>query len=391
VSGLVECNGFDSAQPQEPFEWDWGDGSSSTGYFPQSHAYDNRKRNYRIRVTARYHDGKRDTAEVLVRFGPLTLSAQRPPLPDDVRVSVPLAVPELRAVRAPYGVSQNLSTFGESSFLTCTRQTVEYVLTQGAAIQMDLANSDVCRTGERFEQVLLCDSEFRGMYSLWYTDPVGIGLGGEPFGGEVQWSSFFHEMGHNVTLNSPADFHWGFRQDGPANTIYSETVAQVFQHATAYELVNQKQTYGVSDALALDIARSARSSMETVRRSYESYRENGCRFCSWNDAATEHDDTLDTFMTIAYTFFEHAEKGNTGYRQPVKRLMAFLQQFNPDWERRFSARENSSDAESFRATLMVAALSHAFESDLRTEFQLLRFPIDDTVFHELTGYGGDYE
>lgn len=122
--------------------------------------------------------------------------------------------------------------------------------------------------------------------------------------------------------------------------------------------------------------------MGIVRRSYENYRGNGSHFCSWNSPETERDDTFDTFMTVAFKFFEHAEKDGAGYREPVKRLMAFLQRFNPDWEKGFSARKNSVAAEQFRATLAVAALSYAL-GDLRREFRELQFPIDDQVFRQL--------
>ena len=269
-----------------------------------------------------------------------------------------------------------------------TRETVEYVLTQAARIQLDFANNDVCKTDDRFEQVVLRDPKARGMYSLWYTDPVCFGVGDYGFKGDVQWSSFFHEMGHNVTLNSPAKFHWGFKQDGPASTIYSETMAQIFQHATAYELVNQSEQYGLSRELAFDIARNAFATMRVVRRSFEDYRRDGCNFCSWNDGKTPRDPTFNTFMTIAYMFFGHAEKERSGYRQPINRLMGFLQHFNPEWEKAFSAHTNSPEAERFRATLMCAAVSHAFRQDLRQEFRELHLPIDDEAFRKLRILGG---
>lgn len=382
-NGNVECNGSDSAQPREPFTWDWGDGNQSTGFFPQKHSYENRHGSYIIKVTAQYPDGKTETSEMLVCFSPLSLSADRPPMPDGVRVLVPSEKPRLRPTRAPYGVSPDLTVFDDSFFQACTRETVEYVLTQAAAVQVDFANNDVCKADGRFVQVLLRDPKAGGMYSIWHTEPVCLGVGDYGFKGNTEWSSFFHEMGHNVTLNSPAKFHWGFKQDGPANGIYSETMAQIFQHATACELVNNRQKYGISRELAFDIARSARSSMGIVRRSYENYLKEGRRFCSWNDAATKPDDTFDTFMTIAYKFFEHAEKDGDGYRQPVKRLMTFFQRFNPEWEKGFSARRNSPQAERFRATLVAAALSHAFQKDLRPEFRDLRFPIEDNVFQQL--------
>ena len=331
-------------------------------------------------MTAHYPGDKSDTVEVLVPFVRLSQLANAPPLPQGVRTVIPSEMPHLRPSRAPYGVSPSLAVFDDSFFHVCTRETVEYVLTQAAAIQLDLANKDVCKSGDGFEQVLLRDPKFVGMYSIWHTDPICFGAGDWGFKCGIQWSSFFHEMGHNVTLNSPAKYHWGFKLDGPANTIYSETMAQIFQHATAYEMVNHRHQYGISEDLAFDIARNAMTSMGIVRRSYESYRRNGCHFCSWNDAKTEQDDTFDTFMTVAYKFFEHAEGDGNGYRKPVKRLMTFLQQFNPAWEKGFSARQNSSQAEQFRATLVVAALSCALDKDLRTEFRELRFPVDDTTF-----------
>lgn len=382
TTGTVVCNGSDTGRSRRTLTWDWGDGKTNRGVFPQKHSYENRDRSYVITVTAHYPRGKSNTVHVPVHFSPQFVSPARPPLPEGVRVVVASEKTNLRPVRAPYNVSSNLTFFNDDFFQACSRETVEYVLTQAAAIQLDFANNDVCQVGDRFEQVLLRDPRARGMYSLWYTDPVGFGVGDYGFKGDIKWASFFHEMGHNVTLNSPANFHWGFRQDGPANTIYSETMAQIFQHATAYELVNNHQKYGISRDLAWDIAKSARASMCVVRRSYQNYLNTGRRFCSWNDPKTQHDDTFTTFMTIAYKFFEHAEKDRRGYRQPVKSLMAFLQRFNPEWEKGFRARRNSPGAERFRASLAVAALSYAFGRDLRAEFRDLRFPIDDEVFRK---------
>jgi hypothetical protein len=382
-TGTVEVGGVDSGQPRQPFDWEWGDGARSTGWFPQRHSYQQDRRNYFVRVTSHYLGGKSDSTELPVCFVQLGLPPDRPPLPAGVRVVVPSEMSRLRPVRAPYGVSPNLTVFDDTFFRACTRKTVEYVLTQAAAIQVDFANDDVCKADGRFEQILLRDPKFGGMYSVWYTDPVCIGVGDYGFKGAIEWSSFFHEMGHNVTLNSPAKFHWGFKQDGQANSIYSEAVAQIFQHATAYELVNNRQKHGISSEMAFVISRSAHNSMYVVRSAFEHYQKDGRHYCSWNDAKTKQDDTFDTFMTIAYKFFEHAEKDGGGYRQPVKRLMTFFQRFNREWEKRFSARENNPQAEQFRATLAVAALSRAFVKDLRPEFRDLRFPIDDKVFRRL--------
>jgi len=379
----IECGGVDTARPQTPFTWDWGDGQKTTGFFPQSHTYGDSATNPLVRITSHYPDGTTGTATLRVRFAPATLLSASKGLRPDVRVLVPRQKPSLRAARASYGVSSKLTVFDDSFFQACARETIEQVLSVAASVQMDLANDDVCRTAGRFDQVLLRDADFGEMYSLWFTEPMAFGVGDGGLRGQIQWSSFFHEMGHNVTLNSPAKFHWGFKQDGPANAIYSETMAQIFQHATACELLNNARKYGLSDDLARDIEENATATMKGVRSSFESYKRNGCKFCSWNDAKTDWDGTFDTFMTVAYKFFEHAEKGGVGYREPTRGLMAFLQRFNPDWEKGFSAHTNSPAAERFRATLMVAALSHAFKTDLRQEFRELLFPIDDVIFREL--------
>lgn len=383
----VEFNGMDTARPGQPFTWDWGDGQQSRGFFPQVHVYGGTNLSYRASVTAHYADGRGDTAEVLVRFGRPRSPSAHAQLPTDVSVRIPRQMPTLRPTRAPYQVKPTLTVFDDSFFPGYSRETVEYVLTVAAIIQLDLANNDVCRNDGRFEQVLLRDSEFPGMYSLWYTDPVGFGVGDHGFDSSIGWSSLFHEMGHNVTLNSPAKFHWGLKQDGPANTFYSEVLAQIFQHATAYELLNHRAGYGLGEDIAWDIAESACATMTGVRRAFERYMAGGCRFSSWQDGASGEDSTFDTFMTIAFKFCERAERNRAGFREPVKRLMAFLQRFNPEWEKAFSARKNSPEAEQFRATLWAGALSHAFRADLRAELRQLKFPVQDEVFQRLKPLG----
>jgi hypothetical protein len=88
-------------------------------------------------------------------------------------------------------------------------------------------------------------------------------------------------------------------------------------------------------------------------------------------------------MTIAYEFCTHAEQAGTGYRSPVKRLVELLQLFDPEFHRRYDQHHNTAEADAFRSTLMVSALSYAFRQDLRPEFRAFRFPIDDALYTEL--------
>jgi hypothetical protein len=105
---------------------------------------------------------------------------------------------------------------------------------------------------------MLCDPLMEGgMISTWYTSPVTFVAGRDAFRTTIDWSSLFHEMGHNVTLNFPKTFRFGGRIDGNANALFSETMAQIFQHAAVFETVNGYKEYGLSADIALEIAYAA--------------------------------------------------------------------------------------------------------------------------------------
>ena len=176
------------------------------------------------------------------------------------------------------------------------------MLSVAAWIQDDYSNSDEYQWNNAFQQLVLRDATFSGMYSLWYTNPVSFASGDYGFQGTVGYSSFFHEMGHNFTLNDPA---------------------------------------------------------------------------------TPQDETFDTFMTIAYQFCANAEKYGTGYRAPLKRMMALLEKFNPEWQVSYDPSHATAQADTFRATLMTAAMSYGFNMDLREVFRNLNFPISDDIYNSL--------
>jgi hypothetical protein len=98
---------------------------------------------------------------------------------------------------------------------------------------------------------------------------------------------------------------------------------------------------------------------------------------------------MQTFMTIAYKFFQHAESSGWGYRAPVKRMMHLLQLFDQDLMDAYDQGNNTADADSARATLLVAAVSYAFKSDLRSEFEALSFPVDNEFYESLVSRAGD--
>jgi hypothetical protein len=380
-TGEVLLNGDDS-RPVHSFTWDWGDGKAEGHWFPNRHTYADTGQNYIVKVTADYTDGKEDTAKTIVYFVKPQIRAIR--LPDTAAVTIPSEKIDLGSHMPGY-VAPHLAALEEACFRQVSRETIEYVLTVGAVIQLDFVGSNVFRPDGSFRQMILKDPSLSGggMYSLWFTTPVSFAASCEAMSGAIEYSSLLHEMGHNVTLNFPAGHYYGGKIDGSANAIYSETMAQIFQHAGLYEMINRGPEFGLSNEIITELESAATRTFRVVRESYQRYVNHGAHFASWNDPGTVPDETFDSFMTIAYKFIEHAERQNVGYRVPTRRLCDFLGSFNEDWRTRYGQHKNSLKAEAFRATLFSAALSYAFGMDLRDEFRELNFPIDDPMYVQL--------
>ena len=64
----VVLNGVDTSRPSVPYHFDWGDGTESVGFFPQTKIYDQAGRTYRIRVVASYPDGSQGSAETAAKI-----------------------------------------------------------------------------------------------------------------------------------------------------------------------------------------------------------------------------------------------------------------------------------------------------------------------------------
>ena len=386
-TGKVTFNGVDVTPVSRAFTWDFGDGTVVQGWFPQSHVYADKSQNYVVTVKSHYTDGGTDSDQALVRF--TEPQVEKLLVPHYLAVTIPNVDTELPS-RTPYSVPARLTHLPSDCFDLVSRDTVEYVMSVATAIQMDFAGNDVVFPEETFKQMVLQDPELQGggMYSLWFTTPVSFAASCDAMKGSVAYSSFFHEIGHNVTLNFPAEYHFGGKIDGNANAIYSETMAQIFQHATAFEMLNHADAYGLSQDLVYDIARSAEASFMVIKDAHDRYvkRDADNRYSSWNTPNTTHDETSGTFMTLAYRFIKHVELANQGFRGATRRLCQFLGLFNPQWRNQYSQHQNTPSAESFRASLMVAALSYAVKADLREEFKALSFPINDTTFDDLMEY-----
>lgn len=222
-TGFVQINGVAMDLAAQPI-WDFGDGTVVESWFPAEHTYVSTDSNYIVKVTGYFTDGATNSTEVLIRFVPPVIAPVA--LPDELLVTIPTNDVSLVSRMPGYGFSPSLTHFNDSFFTTnLPRDAVEYLLTVAATVQRDLINSNVFLIDGGFQQCVLRDTNFGGMYSIWYSSPVAFGSGDYGFQGTPQYSSFFHEMGHNFTLNFPATYYYGGKIDGNANAIYSETLA----------------------------------------------------------------------------------------------------------------------------------------------------------------------
>jgi hypothetical protein len=373
----VALNGGDSQRPFTPFTFDWGDGSRSEGFFPATHTYADTGRNYTVTTTAHYPTGEAKVG-VTANFVRLTYAFERnAAIPR--RVTVASAPIRLESTMPGYEPPVGLLGFADAD-LALPRELIEYVLDIGHALQMDFCNRDVGTQGG-LGQVVLSQPGFGGACSLWFTKPVCTAANPTYLSDPSGISSLFHEMGHNITLNSPARYRFGGKTDGPMSTIVSETLAQIMQHATAYELLNQPGRYGLPTDVTAAIRRSAQDAFGVTARAYREYVAKGCPYSTvQSDRPGEPDRTFGTFIAVAYEFVRMADE-RRDFRKPLQRMMALVQTFNEQDHRRFQVR----GSEAFRGTLMVAAISYGFNSDVRPEFRRLRFPVDDSIYRELIG------
>jgi hypothetical protein len=277
-----------------------------------------------------------------------------------------------------YRPPTNLLGFADSD-LALPRQTLEYVLDVGHYLQTDFCNDEIDGAGG-VGQVVLNQPNFGGAFSLWFTKPVAMGANPSYLSNPNGISSLFHEMGHNLTLNSPARYRFGGKTDGLMNTIVSETLAQVMQHATAWELLNAPGQFGLNRDLADAVRNSAINAFSVTAGAYRRYVADGCPFTTRQVPGEKQDRTFGTFMALAFVFVEEVE-AKSACREPLKRMMRLLQTFNASDHTRY----RRPDEEAFRATFMVTAMSHGFTRDLRPRFRELKFAIDDRIYTEMMG------
>jgi hypothetical protein len=160
----------------------------------------------------------------------------------------------------------------------------------------------------------------------------------------------------------------------------SETLAQIFQHAVVYDILNRTDRWSLSDDLCEAIRASATAGFAMLEGEHRRYVAGGNHFRSFNDPATPDDEALDTFLTAAYVAVMEAD-ARGDFARFAHGMMAPIRTFRE--EDRVRYQEPANDA--FRATFIVAAVSHGSGRDMRPDFRELGFPVDDAIYQELMG------
>jgi hypothetical protein len=380
ANGTIEVNGVDTAEPTTPFQFAWGDGSTTSGFFPQQHIYSNTNQNYEITITATENNGSIQTTSIPLFFVTPSVAAKS-------FAQIVFQIPSKPVVFGShwtgYSPPTDVTEFPNSAFPVYSRLDVTDILKAISSIDYTFANKNTFLLGGEFKIYVLEGTDYGGGSSYWFTTPMSVGYGAPILNAPIGWYILFNEIGKDTTLNTPSSLTYGGNTDGNASEIYSETIGDVFSYASGCQLVSNPSTYGLDGLVALDIGNNMLVGAAALQQAYNNYVAAGAPFSSWNPYNGEPDPTLGTVSTLAWKFIEHAEEQGTGYEIPAQRMMHLLQLFDHSMLASYAPSENTEAAATFRSTLMVTALSYAFSLDLRNEFTNLNFPIDNPTFEQL--------
>ena len=381
ISGAtVVVNGIDTAQPSMPFQWNWGDNQTLSAGFPPQHTYSSTSQNYVITITATENDGTIQTYDVPVLFVSPAFTAQSFP---GISFQIPSQTVTLQT-HWPYAIPGDLTYLSANAFPIYSNSDVAYIQTVIASIDYNFANNNSFLLNSVFSIDMFGDNSSMGGEANWFTTPMSVEYDSgtlDPPGVEStpQWFVLFNEVGKVTTLNTPASYSFGGNTDGPASEIYSETMGDIFSYSSGCQLISNASSYGIGPDATADIRNSLLTGAANLQSAYNTYVAQGAPFTSWDSDSG----MLGTLSTLAWRFIAHAEAQGQGYQVPLTRMMTLLQMFNPSMQAAYAPQSDTPAAATFRSTLMVAAISYAFNEDLRSEFEALNFPIDDATFDAL--------
>lgn len=378
-NGTIEVYAGDSMSGSAPPQWVWGDGTTTSAWAPVQHTYSNTTQNYVVSVSIVDKDNTTQNFSFPVFFVAPVLMEQTFP---GISFQIP-SQPVTLQTHWPYSLPGDITPFPDSSFPMYSRSDVAYILAAISSVNYSLVNENSFLVNGSFSMDMFEVTGFGGGESFWYTTPMSVGYGPTLVNPSPGWPLLFNEIGKDTALNTPISLSFGGNTDGSASEIYSETMGDIFSYASGCQLISNAASYGIGADVVMDLQDSMLSGAMALQQAYNTYVANGAPFSSWNPYNGGADPTLGTISTLAWKFIEHAEMQRQGYQIPLTRMMKLLQMFNPSMLAAYAPQSNTPAGATFRSTLMITALSYAFNEDLRGEFEALNFPIDDATYEAL--------
>ena len=208
-----------------------------------------------------------------------------------------------------------------------------------------------------------------------YSPPV-YGASGNPlrlgdaavsfWNGTPHFDVMFHEMGHN--FSTARHMFWGIAYTGP---FFHETIAEWFVQYTIDSIVDSNSTSLSTQAID-DLMWISNEGFSYHEWEYNNYVSGGCQF-DYNNISSSH-----ALVHMIYTYCD-----SVGWEPTLNHFFdCFDHTYDPYCSQVFG-RYGGLDATD-RTTVFLAALSHAVGVDVRPDFVPLNFPINDSLFTDLT-------
>src|SRR5579863_5697460 len=197
ANGTVEVNGGDSQQPSTPFQFAWGDGSTTSGFFPQQHVYANPSQNYAITVTATENNASKQTVSIPLFFvaPSVTKKSFR-----NILFQIPSTTVQFQSHWPGYTPPTDVTEFADSSFPFYTRSVVTQILQGLSSIDYAFANKNSFLSNGEFSMDMLEGTDYGGGVSYWFTTPMSVGYGASTLDAPIAWYILFNEIGKDTTL-----------------------------------------------------------------------------------------------------------------------------------------------------------------------------------------------
>ena len=189
ADGAVEVNGVDTQQPDTPFEFAWGDGSTTSGWFPAQHTYANAGQNYVSTITATENNGSTETASAVVFFVAPSVTKKSF---SGVSFQIPSTAVQFQSHWTGYTPPTQVTEFPNSSFPVYSRSVMTQILTALASIDYTFANKNSLLLNGMFSMDMLENTNYGGGLSYWFTTPMSVGYGPTILNSPIQWFILFN-------------------------------------------------------------------------------------------------------------------------------------------------------------------------------------------------------